>query len=79
VNPGARGVTAALDDDADEVPTPLVAVTLNVNAVPFVKPVTKAVLAPDVVAVRPPGDAVAVYAVIAEPPSLTGAVHDTTA
>jgi len=31
------------------------------------------------VQVRPPGDEVTVYPVMAEPPSLTGTVHDTTA
>ena len=40
---------------------------------------TVAVVAPVELAVRPPGAAVTVYPVMAEPPSLTGAVHDTTA
>jgi hypothetical protein len=73
------GVTAVLANDAGDVPTALVAVTVNVYAVPLDKPVTVAVVAPLVVAVRPPGAAVTVYPVIAEPPLLAGAVHDSTA
>jgi len=59
----------------------LVAVTVNVYAVPLVKP--------DTVELRPAvvipahaghaGDGAIVYPVIGEPPLLTGAVHDTTA
>jgi hypothetical protein len=45
--------------------------------VPLLNPVIVAVVAPAVLAVLPPGVAVTVYAVTAEPPSLTGAVHDT--
>jgi hypothetical protein len=45
----------------------------------LVSPVTVAVVAPVVVAAWPPGLAVTVYPVIAEPPSLAGAVQDTTA
>jgi hypothetical protein len=74
-----RGVTAALATEAGDVPAPFVAVTVNVYAVPLVRPVTVADAAPVEVAVRPPGAAVTVYAVIAEPPSLAGAVQDTTA
>lgn len=73
------GVTAELAADAAEVPAALVAVTLNVYAVPLVRPVTVAVVAPVVVAVRPPGVEVTVYPVSGEPPLLVGAVHDTTA
>jgi hypothetical protein len=72
-------VTAAEAADAADVPTALVAVTVNVYAVPLVRPVTVADVAPVVVIVRPPGAAVTVYPVTAEPPSLAGAVHDTTA
>ena len=75
----AAGVTAALGDEGGEVPAALVAVTVNVYAVPLTRPVTVAVVAPVVEAVRPPGAAVTVYPVIGEPPLLTGAVHDTTA
>ena len=45
----------------------------------MVRPETVAVNAPVVVAVAPPGLAVTVYPVIAEPPLLAGAVHDTAA
>jgi hypothetical protein len=45
----------------------------------LVKPATVADVAPVVVALSPPGDAVTVYPVIADPPLLVGAVHDTTA
>lgn len=54
------GVTADDADDAVPVPAALVAVTVNVYAVPFVKPVTVAVVAPVVVAVNPPGEDVTV-------------------
>ena len=47
--------------DASPVPTPLVAVTMNVYAVPFVNPLTVQLNGPDDQAhVAPPGDAVAV-------------------
>jgi hypothetical protein len=72
-----RGVTAALATDTADVPAALVAVTVNVYAVPFVRPVTVADRAPVDVAVRPPGDAVTVYPVMGELPSLAGAAHDT--
>jgi hypothetical protein len=55
-----RGVTAGLAADATEVPAALVAVTENVYAVPLVRPVTVAEVAPVVAAVRPPGEAVTV-------------------
>jgi hypothetical protein len=45
----------------------------------LVNPVTVADVAPVVVAVRPPGEAVTVYPVTADPPSLAGAVQDTPA
>jgi hypothetical protein len=73
------GVVAALASDSGEVPIALVAFTVNVYAVPLARPVIVAVLTPFVLAVTPPGDAVTVYPVMAEPPLLTGAVHDTTA
>ena len=52
------GVVAALASDAGDVPTTLVAVTVNVYAVPFVRPETVAVLTPVVLTVAPPGAAV---------------------
>jgi hypothetical protein len=45
----------------------------------LVNPVTVADVAPVVAAVRPPGEAVTVYPVTADPPSLAGAVQDTPA
>jgi hypothetical protein len=49
------GVTAAVADDAREVPTALAAVTVKVYAVPLVRPATVALVAPVVVAVLAPG------------------------
>jgi hypothetical protein len=78
VNNGATGVTALLAEDAGDVPIAFVAVTVNVYAVPFDKPVTvNGLEAP--VAVRLPGLDVTVYPVIAEPPLLDGAENDTVA
>jgi len=54
------GVTAALATDAAEAPAALVAATVKEYAVPLVSPATVATVAPDVVAVAPPGDAVTV-------------------
>ena len=80
--PGAvgkdNGVTAALASEAGEVPAAFVAVTVNVYEVPLVSPVTVAEVPIITVAVAPPGDAVTVYPVIAEPPLLTDAVQVTT-
>src|SRR4051794_31216600 len=70
---GPRGVTEFEADDAGPVPMALVAVTVNVYEVPFVKPVTvSGPLLPD--AVCPPGCAVTVYDVIDLPPLLAGGV-----
>jgi hypothetical protein len=62
---GATGVILALADEA--VPArPAVAVTVNVYAVPFVKPVTvNGELAPE--AVNPPGEDVALYETVPLP------------
>jgi hypothetical protein len=49
------GTTAALGAEAGPVPTALVAVTVNVYAVPFVRPVTVHVNPTLVVHVRLPG------------------------
>ena len=60
------GITELEALEAVEVPIALVAVTVNVYEVPFVNPVTTIGLCdPD--AVAPPGEAVTVYVVIAEP------------
>jgi hypothetical protein len=76
-NSGLAGVTEALGEDAGDVPIAFVAVTVNVYAVPFDKPVTVSGLdAP--VAVAPPGLAVTVKLVIAEPPLFAGALNETT-
>ena len=74
-----RGVIA--DDGVEAGPSPLGfrATTVNVYAVPFVRPVIPHVVKPLVEHVRPPGDEVATYVVIAIPPSLVGALHETCA
>jgi hypothetical protein len=66
---------------ANPVPTELVAVTVNVYAVPPVKPDTVIVPDPacDNVAVTDPGLDVAIYFVIVAPPLLAGAVNATVA
>ena len=71
---GAAGVTAPLIADTELVPMAFVAVTVNVYAVPFVRPVTVIGDAPPV-AEKPPTVEVTVYAVIEEPPSLLGDVN----
>jgi hypothetical protein len=74
----ATGVTADDALEAVPVPTELVATTVKVYAVPLVSPVTViGEEAPD--AVRPPGEEVTVYPVIADPPVLVGAVKLTVA
>jgi hypothetical protein len=77
----ATGVTLFDAALAALVPIALVAVTVNVYEVPVVNPDTVMVPEPAVarVPVTPPGDDVAVYNVIVEPPSLAGAVYVTVA
>ena len=78
--PGAvLGVVALLASDSGEVPIALVAVTVNVYAAPLTRPETVAVVAPVVLTVAPPGEAVTVYPVTGEPPLLEGATHETRA
>ena len=72
-------MTAADAEDAAPVLTALLAVTLNVYAVPLVSPVTVAVNAPAVVAVKLPGVDVTVYPMIGEPPLDDGATQLTVA
>jgi hypothetical protein len=60
------GITELEAVEAVEVPMALVAVTVNVYVVPFVKPVTTIGLC-DPVAIIPSGDDVTVYEVIADP------------
>src|SRR6266567_1439843 len=65
------GMTAAEAAEVTPVPSALVAMTVNVYAVPLVNPVTVAVAAaglPVTVALAPPGEAVATYLVMVEPP-----------
>jgi hypothetical protein len=69
-------VTPLLDPEETLVPSAFVAVTVNVYVTPFVRPVTVAVVVA-LFAVAPPGLAVTVYEVIAEPPLLAGADQDT--
>jgi hypothetical protein len=59
-DPEDVGVTAFDAADAGPTPTALVAVTVNVYAVPLVKPGTITFVAPLVDAVAPPGEAVTV-------------------
>ena len=69
------------EDDGSElepVPAAFVAVTVNVYAVFWVRPVILTEV-PVVVAVTPSGSEVTVYSVIGLPPSEAGAVHETTA
>lgn len=72
------GITADEAVEATELPTAVVAITVKVYAVPFVKPVTFiGELTP--VAVKLPGLDVTVYKVIALPPLLAGATNATLA
>jgi hypothetical protein len=75
------GVTLLDGALAGPSPTALVALTVNVYAVPFVNPETVIVPEPacDKVPVTPPGEEVAVYDVIVAPPSDAGAVKSTVA
>jgi hypothetical protein len=68
------GTTELLVPEEVLVPTLLVAVTVNVYVVPFVRPVTTSGDPPPL-AVNPPILEVAVYVVIADPPLLAGAVN----
>jgi hypothetical protein len=70
------GVAELLELLAELVPILLVAVTVNVYAVPIVNPDT-VIGEPDPVPIIPPGDDVAVYTVIALPPSFAGGVKVT--
>src|SRR5689334_11689887 len=74
------GVTGADGSDGGPSPTAFVATTVNVYAVPFVRPFTCAlVAAPSTSTVTPSGADVIAYPVIGEPPSLAGADHITVA
>jgi ethanolamine utilization microcompartment shell protein EutS len=74
--PGAADGTIGFDgSDAAPVPDLFVATTLNVYAVPLVRPVIGHVNKPVVVQNLFPGVAVTLYPVIAAPPSETGVVQ----
>lgn len=72
------GTTGADTAEAAPVPAGLVAVTVNVYATPFVRPSTVHDVHRVARQENPPGLETTVYDVIATPPLLTGAVHDTT-
>jgi hypothetical protein len=72
------GVTADDGSLAGESPTPLVATTANVYVIPFVSPEQEAV-SPVTAHEAPGGADETEYDVTGDPPSLTGAVHDTDA
>src|SRR5262249_62299013 len=74
----ATGVTASEGAGGGPVPAALVAVTVNVYAVPFVSPVTVTGL-PAALACAPPGAAVTVYEPIGAPPVDAGAANVTVA
>jgi hypothetical protein len=72
------GVTLDEEDDGRLVPAALVAVTVNVYAVPAVSPlvtVQDVAVAPAAEQVPPPELAVTVYPVMAAPPLLAGSVQ----
>jgi hypothetical protein len=73
------GTTFALAPDEGPVPAALAALTVKVYDVPLVSPVTAHDSAPVVTHVLAPGLDVTVYFVIALPPLLAGAAHDTVA
>jgi hypothetical protein len=78
-NTTGSGVTALEDADGLLVPITLVAVTVNVYVVPFVRPSNVALVASaGAVAVMPPGEEVTVY-VVAGLPLLNPGVQETTA
>src|SRR5262249_23290560 len=74
-----RGVTAAEAPEGALGPATFVASTVNVYDVPFVRPLTRAVVAPVVEAVPPGGFEGTVYPVIGLPPLKAGACQLTVA
>jgi hypothetical protein len=73
-----KGVTDPDATEATEFPAALVATTVKVYAILVAKPVTtRGELAP--VAVKPPGEDVTVYPVMALPPSEAGGINATLA
>jgi hypothetical protein len=75
-----RGVTLLDGADAIDGPVALVAVTVNVYAVPFARPLTVIEVQGALhVPVIPDGDEVAVNCVMGDPPLLAGALNVTVA
>ena len=77
---GAPTVVVELEAlEATEVPAELVALTVNVYEVPALSPVIAIVPLPacEIDPMKPPGEEVAVYEVIAAPPFDAGAVKET--
>ena len=82
---GATGTVAGTSDadgrETGPVPSAFVATTVKMYCCPLVRPVTTQELAPLVAGaveqVKPPGIEVTVYSVMARPPVLIGADHDT--
>ena len=79
---GRLGVVAGVIEESGLAAAPapflLMATTVKVYAVPFVRPETVHVSVPPVLQVAPPGLAVTVYPVTAAPPELAGAAQLTT-
>ena len=71
------GMTAGDGPEGSEVPMLFLAVTVTVWAVPLFSPVIVQAVAPLVVHVLPPGEAVATYWEIGWPPVNDGACQDT--
>src|SRR6516165_3268508 len=76
----SSGITALEGGDGGLSPMAFVAVTVNVYAVPFARPlISKDRWLWSMANAAPPGDAVIVYDVSGLPPSLGGGCHVTTA
>jgi hypothetical protein len=74
------GVTAVEATDGPELPTPFLAIAVNVYGVPLLKPdISHPALGFVVTHVNPPGDEVTIYSTIADPPLSVGAVNVTVA
>jgi hypothetical protein len=77
---GPTGVTEFDAPDGVEVPAALFATTVNEYVAPLLRPLTTQLVAPaGALHVGPPGEAVTVYPVIGDPPSLEGGVKETRA
>ena len=77
---GPTGVTEFEALDGRDPPAPLFATTVNMYVAPFDRPDILQLVAPaGALHVRPPGEAVTVYPVIAAPPLFVGAIQETEA